>query len=210
MMYLSFYEISSSVREYKKAVLERLYYFAPCGSKESAFLDYLLTVFQVLKVSESKTNRNMDLDLKALWLTWRERTGTWDKRFGRKLNKWWPTRKTRRSKRGFKKKDWHISLISSGIIISYMKHTLVRLTREKTQLNCDSLDLPQLVSCVVSNQGFSIFTAWSPSAFIACKLLLGLKTKTTTTKPEGKQQRTKNRWNHRYYSVYNLGILTLS
>lgn len=52
--------------EYKKAVLERLYYFAPCGSKESAFLDYLLTVFQVLKVSESKTIRNMDLDLKAL------------------------------------------------------------------------------------------------------------------------------------------------
>lgn len=66
MMYFSFYEIPSSVKEYKNVVLERLYYFAPYGSKESAFLDYLLTVFQVLKVNQSKANRNMDLDLKTL------------------------------------------------------------------------------------------------------------------------------------------------
>lgn len=66
MMYLSFYEISSFVKEYKNTVLERLYYFAPYGSKESAFLDFLLTVFQVLKVSESKASRNMGLDLKIL------------------------------------------------------------------------------------------------------------------------------------------------
>ena len=66
MMNLSFYEISRFVKEYKNAILLRLYYFAPCGSKESAFLDFLLAVFQVLKVSESKTNRNMGLDLKTL------------------------------------------------------------------------------------------------------------------------------------------------
>ena len=122
MMYFSFYEIPSSVKESKTVVVERLYYFAPYGRKESAFLDYLLTVFQGLKVNESKAHRNMDLDLKTLWLPWRERA--WNKRFGRKLNKWWPTSNTLRSKRGFKKKDCHISLIFRAIMISYMKHTL--------------------------------------------------------------------------------------
>ena len=65
-MYFSFYEIPSSVKESKTVVVERLYYFAPYGRKESAFLDYLLTVFQGLKVNESKAHRNMDLDLKTL------------------------------------------------------------------------------------------------------------------------------------------------
>lgn len=69
-MYLSSYEIPRFVKDLGMQFKEiTMLLYTIWQWTESAFLDYLFSVFQLLKVSESKTNRNMDLDLKNLRLS---------------------------------------------------------------------------------------------------------------------------------------------